>query len=224
MKVFLVKDLLAANEEMARENRSLLKQYGLIALNLIGGPGAGKTTLLEKTVTALSNRLRFGIIEGDICTSRDAERLAKLGVEVIQINTGGACHLDAAMVGRVLRELSLAELDLIIVENVGNLVCPAEFDLGEDIKVAVFSVTEGSDKPAKYPLVFQQAKACVLTKLDLLPYTDFDLDGVLKEIAQINPALKVFPLSARTGEGMGAWYEWLMSQAHAHRELPPAFS
>lgn len=218
MKVFVVKDLLAANEEVARENRRLLDRFGLTVVNLIGGPGAGKTTLLEKTISLLGGHLRFGVIEGDIYTTRDAERLEKLGVEVVQINTAGACHLDAAMVGRVLRELPLAELDVLVVENVGNLVCPAEFDLGEDLKVAVLSVTEGSDKPAKYPLVFHQAKACVLTKLDLLPYTDFDLEGVKEEIARINPAIEVFPLSARTGEGMGAWCQWLSRQARMSRQ------
>ncbi|MBC7334995.1 MAG: hydrogenase nickel incorporation protein HypB, partial [Clostridia bacterium] len=205
MKVFVVEDLRAANEEMARENRRLLERYGLVVVNLIGGPGSGKTTLLEKSIAMLGDRLRFGIIEGDIYTTRDAARLEKLGVEVVQLNTAGACHLDAAMVGKALPELPLASVDLVVVENVGNLVCPAEFDLGEDLKVAVLSVTEGSDKPAKYPLVFHEAKACVLTKLDLLPYTDFDLEAVRGELAALNPALEVFPVSARTGEGMGAW-------------------
>jgi len=218
VKVFVVKDLLAANEEAARENRRLLERYGLAVINLIGGPGAGKTTLLEKTIALLGASLRFGVIEGDICTTRDAERLSRLGVEVVQINTAGACHLDAAMVGRVLGELPLADLDVVVVENVGNLVCPAEFDLGEDLKVAVLSVAEGSDKPAKYPLVFHQAKACILTKLDLLPYTDFDLAAVTEEIRRLNPALEIFPVSARTGEGMGAWCQWLLEQAQRKKQ------
>jgi hydrogenase nickel incorporation protein HypB len=138
-------------------------------------------------------------------------------VEVVQINTAGACHLDAAMVGKVLPELPLPDLDLVIVENVGNLVCPAEFDLGEDIKVAVISVAEGSDKPAKYPLVFHQSQACVLTKMDLLPYTDFDLEAFKTEVAQINPLLQIFPVSARTGAGMEAWCQWLSERARQDR-------
>ena len=217
MKVFVAENLLAANQEVAEQNRKLLKKYGLTLINLIGGPGSGKTTLLEQTVQNLGRKLRFGIIEGDIYTTRDAERLERLGVEVIQINTAGACHLDAAMISRVLSDLPLGELDILIVENVGNLVCPAEFDLGEDTKVAVLSVTEGNDKPAKYPLVFREAKACVLTKLDLLPYTDFDLERVREEIAEINPGLAVFPVSARTGEGMGEWCRWVAAQAQAKK-------
>ncbi|MDH7573867.1 MAG: hydrogenase nickel incorporation protein HypB [Clostridia bacterium] len=213
MRVYVVEDLLAANEEVARENRRLLDQHRLTIVNLIGGPGAGKTTLLEKAVAYLGNRLRLGVIEGDVYTTRDAERLERLGVEVVQINTAGACHLDAAMVGRVLPELPLADLDLVIVENVGNLVCPAEFDLGEDLKVAVISVAEGSDKPAKYPLVFHESQACVLTKTDLLPYTDFDLEAFRTEVAQINPLLEIFPVSARTGAGMEAWCRWLSERA-----------
>lgn len=216
-----MENILAANEEMARENRRLLDKYGLIVVNLIGGPGAGKTTLLEKTVSFMGHELRLGIIEGDIYTSRDAERLEKLGVEVIQINTAGACHLDAAMVGKVLPELPLADIDLLVVENVGNLVCPAEFDLGEDAKVAILSVAEGTDKPAKYPLVFHEARACVITKIDLLPYTDFNLDTVKNEIAQLNPDLEVFQVSARTGEGMEAWCEWLLHQVQPTSQPAP---
>lgn len=212
MKVYVVEDILSANDEVARQNRRLLDKYGLSVVNLIGGPGAGKTTLLEKTITTLGSKLELGIIEGDIYTTRDAERLEKLGVEVIQINTAGACHLDAAMVGRVIRELNLEQLDALVVENVGNLVCPAEFDLGEDIKVAVLGVTEGSDKPAKYPLAFHEAKAVVLTKLDLLAYTDFDLEGVKREILEINPDIEIFTVSSRTGEGIQEWCQWLLSQ------------
>lgn len=212
MKVYVVEDILSANDEVARQNRRLLDKYGLSVVNLIGGPGAGKTTLLEKTITTLGSKLELGIIEGDIYTTRDAERLEKLGVEVIQINTAGACHLDAAMVGRVIRELNLEQLDALVVENVGNLVCPAEFDLGEDIKVAVLGVTEGSDKPAKYPLAFHEAKAVVLTKMDLLAYTDFDLEGVKREILEINPDIEIFTVSSRTGEGIQEWCQWLLSQ------------
>lgn len=166
VKVVLAEKLMKANEDVAACNRHILKEKGVIMVNLISGPGAGKTTLLEKSLPLLTDKFCIGVIEGDIYTTRDAERIAKTGVEVVQINTHGACHLDAQMISEALKQLPLNELDLIFVENVGNLVCPAEFDLGEDYKIAVSSVAEGMDKPAKYPLVFREAFAAVITKTD----------------------------------------------------------
>ncbi|MHB8182277.1 MAG: hydrogenase nickel incorporation protein HypB [Candidatus Desulforudaceae bacterium] len=199
--------ILRANDQVARDNRERLQ--GLTTVNLISSPGAGKTTLLEKTIAALKGEVVISVVEGDIYTTRDAERIAGQGADVVQINTEGLCHLDANMVGRALDQLDLAATDLVVIENVGNLVCPAEFDLGEDYKVAVLSVTEGGDKPAKYPLVFRQSHAAVINKSDLIPYTDFNLETVTEEIMTINPDLEIFVISARTGEGLEKWCAWL---------------
>ncbi|RJX21956.1 MAG: hydrogenase accessory protein HypB [Desulforudis sp.] len=199
--------ILRANDQVAKENRERLQR--LTTVNLISSPGAGKTTLLEKTIAALKGDVVISVVEGDIYTTRDAERIAGQGADVVQVNTEGLCHLDANMVGRALDHLNLAGTDLIVIENVGNLVCPAEFDLGEDYKVAVLSVTEGGDKPAKYPLVFRQSHAAVINKSDLIPYTDFDLETVTREIMTINPDLEIFVISARTGEGLEKWCAWL---------------
>ena len=199
--------ILRANDQVAKDNRERLQ--GLTTVNLISSPGAGKTTLLEKTIAALKGEVVISVVEGDIYTTRDAERIAGQGADVVQINTEGLCHLDANMVGRALDQLDLAATDLVVIENVGNLVCPAEFDLGEDYKVAVLSVTEGGDKPAKYPLVFRQSHAAVINKSDLIPYTDFNLETVTEEIMTINPDLEIFVISARTGEGLEKWCAWL---------------
>lgn len=207
MKVVMAQKLLRANQQVARENRARLGR--ILAVNLVSSPGAGKTAILEQTIAALKDEFRIGVIEGDIYTTRDAERIAVHGVEVVQVNTTGACHLDASMIARALDEMSVDGLDILFIENVGNLVCPAEFDLGEDGKVAVLSVAEGGDKPAKYPLVFQEARAVLINKSDLLPYSDFDLETVEREIRDINPAISIFVVSAKTGEGLEAWYAWL---------------
>ncbi|MBU4532070.1 MAG: hydrogenase nickel incorporation protein HypB [Firmicutes bacterium] len=207
MKVVMAQRILRANDQVARDNRERLQ--GLTTVNLISSPGAGKTTLLEKTIAALKGEVVISVVEGDIYTTRDAERIAGQGADVVQINTEGLCHLDANMVGRALDQLDLAATDLVVIENVGNLVCPAEFDLGEDYKVAVLSVTEGGDKPAKYPLVFRQSHAAVINKSDLIPYTDFNLETVTEEIMTINPDLEIFVISARTGEGLEKWCAWL---------------
>ena len=209
MKVFMAQDLLKTNAGMAGRNRGVFTRHKILTINLISSPGAGKTTLLEKMLDALAGELNIAVIEGDIYTSRDAERLENKGVEVIQINTSGACHLDAGMIAGVLKELPLEKLDMIVIENVGNLVCPAEFDLGEDFKVAVLSVSEGSDKPAKYPLIFRQSRASIINKIDLIPYTDFQLEQVIDEIKDINGYLEIFPVSATKGDGMGAWISWI---------------
>ncbi|MEW5762533.1 MAG: hydrogenase nickel incorporation protein HypB [Bacillota bacterium] len=209
MKVVLAQKLLRANQQVARENR---ERFGrVLAVNLVSSPGAGKTAILERTIAALKGEFGIGVIEGDIYTTRDAERIAGHGVDVVQVNTTGACHLDASMVARALDEIDLRGLDILFIENVGNLVCPAEFDLGEDCKVAVLSVAEGGDKPVKYPLVFQEARVVLVNKSDLLPYTDFDLPAVEREILAINPEIEIFTVSARTGAGLEAWYAWLRS-------------
>ncbi|RQD75507.1 MAG: hydrogenase accessory protein HypB [Candidatus Syntrophonatronum acetioxidans] len=205
----MAQDLLKANVGMAQKNRNKFNGKKVLAINLISSPGAGKTTLLEKTLEELTGQLNIAVIEGDIYTSRDAERLEGKGAEVVQINTAGACHLDAGMIAGVLKEFSLEDLDILFIENVGNLVCPAEFDLGEDYKVALLSVSEGSDKPAKYPLVFREANACIINKTDLIPYTDFNLERVTEEIKDINGSVKIFPLSSVKGEGIGEWCRWL---------------
>ena len=205
----IYRNLMGANERWAGKTRRLLKQKNILMLNLIGSPGAGKTLLLERTVRPLSRRLRFAVLEGDVATTRDAERLAKLHCRVSQLLTGGSCHLQAKMVYHAIRDLPLDKLDLLIVENVGNLVCPAEFDIGEHAKVAVLSIAEGEDKPLKYPSLFRTARAVVLTKLDLLPHLKFDLPACRTYLRQVNAALPVFPVSSVTGRGLEPWIRWL---------------
>jgi len=202
-------DILEANDTIAEQNRRLLAEHRVCAINLMSAPGAGKTSLLERTLDMVGGTYRVGVIEGDIETSLDAERLARFGIPVVQINTQGACHLDANMVGRGLGNLPLSELDLVIVENVGNLVCPAEFEVGETHKVMLLSAAEGVDKPLKYPLMFQRASLCVINKVDLVPYTDFDLEKARTNARKANPRLSVIELSCRTGEGMDRWLAWL---------------
>ena len=209
MEIKVLRNILEANDALAAENRRLLDRHGVAALNLMSSPGAGKTTLLERTLDALKGELAMAVIEGDIATRYDADRIGRHGVPVLQINTGGACHLDANMVRRALDELPVAGLDLLFIENVGNLVCPAEFDLGEDAKVTVLSVTEGDDKPEKYPAMFQASSALVINKIDLLPYTDFDLAAATRRSLEINPRLTIFPLSCKTMEGFAAWLTWV---------------
>lgn len=209
MKVILAKDLLQANRIKGENNRDVLERYGLLALNMISSPGAGKTTLLEATMRKMGDKYKFGIIEGDLYTSRDAERLLKHTRDIVQINTCGICHLNAEMVARAMDDMPLADLDLLIIENVGNLVCPVSFYLGETCKVAVLSVPEGNDKPSKYPELFRESRAVVINKIDLLPYTDFDVTGCMKELREINPDAEIFPVSATTGEGMEQWLGWV---------------
>ncbi len=207
MKVVMAQKLLSANQQVADKNRTRLGR--VLTVNLISSPGAGKTAILERTIAVLKNEFRTGVIEGDIYTTLDAERIAVYGVEVVQINTTGVCHLDANMIAQALDEINTEALDILFIENVGNMVCPAEFDLGEDYKVAVLSVAEGGDKPAKYPLLFQEAQVVLINKSDLLPYSDFDLERARQEILAVNPQTKVLVVSAKTGEGLEAWYAWL---------------
>lgn len=209
MKVKIVTRILEANERLAEENKKRFKEAGVFVINLMGAPGAGKTSLLEKTILELKSRMRIGVIEGDIAGTDDAERIHDTGVPVVQINTGGACHLDANMISEVLPEIPLKDLDMVIIENVGNLVCPAEFKVGEDMKAMVLSITEGHDKPLKYPLMFQESSALVLNKIDLLPYMSIDIDKLRNDAISLNPGLKIFEVSCKTGEGLYRWTEWL---------------
>lgn len=205
----MLRAVLEANDAIAVENRRLLASNRVRALNFIASPGAGKTALLERTLAALAGEFRIGVVEGDIAGTADAERIGRYAVPVVQINTGGDCHLNAASVRSALEALPLDGLDLVLIENVGNLVCPAGFDLGEEAKVVILSVAEGDDKPAKYPQIFQSARAMVLNKIDLLGMVDFDVARALRDARALNPALPVFQLSASTGEGLDPWLDWL---------------
>ncbi len=217
MKVTVVKNILEANERIALENRRLFDEKGLTVINLMSSPGAGKTSLLEKTIDHLKGEIRLGVIEGDIQSSKDAERIAKKDIPVVQINTGGACHLDGNMIRETFGDLNLDGLDLLVVENVGNLVCPAEFKVGEDFKVMILSVTEGDDKPAKYPLMFRESRVLLINKIDLLPYLDVTLEGIRQEALKVNPNLIVFEVSCKTGEGIPAWCAWLKDAVRARK-------
>jgi hydrogenase nickel incorporation protein HypB len=208
-EIKIVADILKANDAIAEANARRLAEKRVRAFNFISSPGAGKTTLLERTLEHFGGALRIGVIEGDIATSRDAERIQPFGTPVVQINTQGGCHLDANMVARALEALPLGELDVVFIENVGNLVCPASYKLGEEAVVVVLSIAEGQDKPAKYPAVFRRAAVMVLNKLDLAPYCDVDADAVVRDARAINPALDVVRASCRTGEGLDDWYAWL---------------
>ena len=202
-------DILARNNSLAAGNRALFAARGVFVLNLVSSPGSGKTTILEKTLRDLAGRMRCAVIEGDQQTDNDAVRIAATGVPVRQINTGAGCHLDAHMVCHAFEEFDLDNLDLLLVENVGNLVCPASFDLGENHKVVLLSVTEGEDKPLKYPQMFRAADVMLLNKTDLLPYVDFDTAKCREMARRVNPGITIFEVSARTGSGMAEWYGWL---------------
>jgi hydrogenase nickel incorporation protein HypB len=215
MEIKIVKKVLSANDTMAQQNRKYFSEKQVFVLNLMSSPGSGKTSILEKTINKLLPDINSAIIVGDVCTTNDADRLAKTGVQVIQICTddfGGDCHLAAHVVGRAASDLDLKDVKLLIVENVGNLVCPAEFDIGEDSRVVVLSVTEGEDKPLKYPLMFRVCDAALLNKTDLLPYLEFDIDVVEKNIWQIHPNMPLFRVSAKTQEGFSSWVDWLTKQ------------
>jgi hydrogenase nickel incorporation protein HypB len=211
VKVKVLTNILEANDRIAADNRKVFDDSGVYVINLMSGPGAGKTSLLERTIKELGSKLKIGVIEGDIAGTDDAQRIESLGAPVVQINTGGACHLDANMITEVMYDLPLKDLDLLIIENVGNLVCPAEFKVGENMKVMLLSVAEGHDKPLKYPLMFQESSALVLNKIDLLPYTNADLGKIKKDSLSLNPKLKIFEVSCKTGEGIRGWTDWLQS-------------
>jgi hydrogenase nickel incorporation protein HypB len=203
--------LLAKNDHLAQHNRSWLTERGIVALNLMSSPGSGKTSLLRRTITELASTRPIGVIEGDQETRIDAEKIRSTGAAVVQINTGSGCHLDADMLARGLAELRPPDGSLVFIENVGNLVCPALFDLGEDAKVVVVSVTEGEDKPLKYPYMFSVADLVVINKIDLLPYVDVRLGHLVAHCRSVNPDVRVLPLSVTTGEGMAAWCDWLLT-------------
>lgn len=211
----VMENLLRSNDLQAEVNRKHFQRNNCLAINIIGSPGAGKTTLLERTLKQLTESFGVAVIEGDIFTSKDADRIAEHQIPVIQINTGGGCHLDSKMVERVLPEFQWAQTDLLIIENVGNLVCPADFDLGEEFKVVVLSVVEGDDKPAKYPVIFRNSKVAILNKMDLLPLVEADLEAMRNDILKINPDIKIFEISCRTGEGIQEWIDWLSEQVRA---------
>jgi hydrogenase nickel incorporation protein HypB len=215
MKVSVVKNILAANDRIAQENKTIFDEKNLLVFNLMSSPGAGKTSLLEKTIVALKDHLNIGVIEGDIQSSQDAERIAETGAPAVQINTGGACHLDGNMIRDTFHAFDFDALDLLVVENVGNLVCPAEFKVGEDFKVMILSVTEGEDKPAKYPLMFHESKVLLINKIDLLPYVDCSVERIREESLKVNPDLKIFEISCKTGEGLDAWCDWLKGEIKA---------
>ncbi len=213
MKVKVVKNILEVNDRLADANRRILAEAGVFAVNLMSAPGAGKTTLLERTIRSLGERISFGVIEGDIQGTHDAEVIAALDVPVVQINTEGACHLDANMISAILPQLPLDDLDVLVVENVGNLVCPAEFDVGESVKVMILSLAEGDDKPMKYPLMFQQSEVLIINKIDLAPYVDARVERIRDDSLALNPSLRVFELSAKSGEGVDGWLSWLEGKA-----------
>ncbi len=209
MKIPVIRNVLEANDRIAEGLKKLFDARGILCLNLMSSPGAGKTALLERTLTDLKDEFKMAVVEGDLQTDNDARRVAATGAQAVQVNTEGGCHLDSSMVQDAVNELDLEGLDILFVENVGNLVCPAEFSVGEDYKVTLLSVAEGDDKPEKYPLMFHISAVMVLNKIDLLPYVDFDMDRAKGHATRLNKDIKVFPLSCRTGENMQAWYDWL---------------
>ena len=212
MQVEVKTNVLAKNDAIASSLQQIFKEKHIFVFNLMGSPGAGKTSLLEATLQDLAKVYNVAVIEGDLFTSKDAERIHALGVPVIQINTVGGCHLDANMIQDAISDLDLDALDMIIIENVGNLVCPAEFDIGEAVKVTVLSVTEGEDKPLKYPLIFKESKAILLNKIDLLPYVPFDKEKAIKDIRNLNPQGQVFEISCTVKDGLVPWLTWLRKQ------------
>jgi hydrogenase nickel incorporation protein HypB len=212
VEIKVVKDILGANEQIAQVNQQLLDSNHVFAVNLMSSPGSGKTSLILQTIKRLKGKTRLGVIEGDVSSSLDAELIAKEGVPVVQINTGGECHLDANMTSTALGNVPLKDIQLLLIENVGNLICPAEFVLGEHRRVLISSIPEGDDKPFKYPLMFHEADAVLINKIDLLPYLKFDVNSFSQAVKGINQKVKILPVSCTTGEGIEEWVSWLLSQ------------
>ncbi|MEW6716519.1 MAG: hydrogenase nickel incorporation protein HypB [Chloroflexota bacterium] len=208
-RISIIENILSANDRLAGENQSRLDAAGIFSLNLMASPGAGKTSLIERTIESLTNHFRLAVIDGDIATSIDADRAAAAGATSIQINTGGECHLDAVMLHTALAQLNLEDIDILLVENVGNLICPANFKLGTHYNILIASVPEGDDKPYKYPGIYRGVDVLIINKTDLLPYVDFDMQYFQQGVEILNPGLVTFPLSCRTGEGVSAWIEWV---------------
>jgi hydrogenase nickel incorporation protein HypB len=216
-RVTVMTDIRRANQDAARENRALFDKRGSCVINLMSAPGAGKTSVLEATIREIASSYDVAVIEGDLQTTLDSDRIRAAGAPAFQITTGSVCHLDARMIAKALAEFRPGDVDLLIIENVGNLVCPAEFDLGEHLRVMVCSVVEGADKPKKYPLMFHTADVVLLNKIDLLPYAGVALSELWRNVAEVNPRATVFPVSCRTGEGMHAWIGWLTEKLEARR-------
>ena len=212
MKISLNQKILSRNEQCAKKNKAFFKKNHVVCLNVISSPGSGKTTTISRTIQDLHGQITIGVIEGDIKTDTDAQKIRDAGGEAVQIETQGACHLSAEQVYRALKELNAKELDVVIIENVGNLVCPAAFDLGEAQRVILLSVPEGDDKPIKYPGTFAEADVVLINKIDLADYIDFNLERALGDIRVVNPDVEIFQVSATTGEGMNQWYDWLLNQ------------
>ena len=217
MEIKVIKNILGENDRIAAENQAMFQDKKVFVLNFMGSPGAGKTSVLEKTMEQLKDKINMAVIEGDLFTSKDAERIDKYGVPVIQINTAGGCHLDANMVQKTVKEMNLDELDLLVVENVGNLVCPAEFPVGEDARAVVLSVTEGDDKPLKYPLMFKESEIALLNKVDLAPYCNFNMESAKKDITSLHPGIEVLEVSCTKGQGIDEWCDWLMKKIAAKK-------
>lgn len=215
--ISIEEDILTKNNRLAAGNRAQFVKQGIFSLNLVSSPGSGKTTLLEKTLVDLKNEINFAVLEGDQQTSNDADRIAATGVPVHQINTGAGCHLDAHMVGHGLEHFDLGNLEMLMIENVGNLVCPASFDLGEDFKVALLSVTEGEDKPLKYPQMFRASEIMLINKIDLLPHLRFDVAKCREYAERVHPGIRIFEISCYSGEGLDQWYDWLKGQVEGKR-------
>ncbi len=218
-RIPIVEKILSANDHIAAQNKSTLDSAGVLGLNFMASPGAGKTSLIEHTIKKLKDRLKLAVIDGDVATSIDADRAAAAGAQSVQINTGGECHLDAIMLQGALSELPLEEIDLLIVENVGNLICPASFKLGTHKSVLIASVPEGDDKPYKYPGMYRGVEALVINKIDLLPYVEFDMEYFRQGVELLNPGLVTFPLSCRTEEGLDAYLAWVEAEMEAHRRV-----
>lgn len=216
-EIKVVTNILKANDELTAINRKKLDEKDIYVINLMSSPGSGKTSILEKVITRLKPELKIAVIEGDLYTTMDAQRIESQGVPVVQINTGGACHLDAYMIRDAMSNLSLDGLELLVVENVGNLVCPAEFEIGEDVKITVLSTTEGNDKPLKYPLAFEKSSAVILNKIDLLPYTDFDKSRFYEDVRSINDAIVFFETSCTKDQGLDTLCDWIRSQVKEKR-------
>ncbi|MCS7228443.1 MAG: hydrogenase nickel incorporation protein HypB [Candidatus Kryptonium sp.] len=210
--------ILQANEEIALENKELFRKWGVFVVNLMSAPGAGKTSVLEETIKRIKQNFSIAVIEGDLQTTIDSDRIKSLGIPAYQITTGNVCHLDARMVHNALHEFKLDGFDILFIENVGNLVCPAEFYLGEDLRVMVYSVVEGAEKPKKYPLMFHETEVVLLNKIDLLPYAGVELKDLEKNVLEVNPRAVIFPISCKTGEGIDAWINWFLNRFQKFKE------
>jgi len=215
MEIKVLQNILGANEAIAAQNRQLLDEHKIAAINFMSSPGAGKTSLLLQTIKNLKSKVKIGVIEGDVASKLDSDKIKGERVAVIQISTGSSCSLEAHMISLALKDLPLTDIDLLFIENVGNLICPAEFALGEHKKVVISSVPEGDDKPTKYPLIFTETDVVVINKLDLLPYVDFNLNNFRRALKGVNPKVKIFEVSCKTGEGLRNWYSWLLSEVKA---------